>query len=411
MKENTAAVHAQVPVDVATYLLNEKRSEFHAIESRMKVNVVLVPNIHLETPNYTLTRLRHDELNQMEPLPASYQLMEQPAEAEKPTLPSAEAKAPRPQAAVQGITPAQPAPLPATVPSVAPSKPSILQKIFGWLRANPETPQEPVKVKPRAPQHEALRRERDRRHGGGRGDSALGQRRGQEAGRGQRPRESDSEGRMQNKPAPEKGAGRTFDTVRPRADGESRNRGQERPDRPARSERHDRPARPEGTNEQHAEGGRGRRRRGRRDRGPGPERAIPGQQQMPAIEAVLVDVPAAPVQEHAIEAAPVRVTPPREVSAEVVSEAPHETEPLHHEMAPVHIEPAHHVPQVDISRAAATIPSFELPPDLIQVETAPGKAGQRMEAEPAQSGERPRRPRAPEEPISSEPLVQIETRH
>ena len=50
MKENTAAVHAQVPVDVATFLLNEKRSEFHAIESRLKVNVVLVPNIHLETP-------------------------------------------------------------------------------------------------------------------------------------------------------------------------------------------------------------------------------------------------------------------------------------------------------------------------------------------------------------------------
>src|SRR4029077_20405110 len=59
MKENTAAVHAQVPVDVATYLLNEKRSEFHAIEQRLKVNVILIPNINLETPNYTLTRLRH----------------------------------------------------------------------------------------------------------------------------------------------------------------------------------------------------------------------------------------------------------------------------------------------------------------------------------------------------------------
>ena len=52
MKENTAAVHAQVPVDVATFLLNEKRSEFHAIEQRLKVSVVLIPNVHLETPNY-----------------------------------------------------------------------------------------------------------------------------------------------------------------------------------------------------------------------------------------------------------------------------------------------------------------------------------------------------------------------
>jgi len=121
------------------------------------------------------------------------------------------------------------------------------------------------------------------------------------------------------------------------------------------------------------------------------------------------------VQEHAIEAAPVQVTPPRETAVEIVSEAPLETVAVHHETVPVHIEPAHHVPQVDISRAAATIPSFELPPDLIQVETAPGKAGQTMEAEPpaelTQPGERPRRPRAPEEPISSEPLVQIETRH
>src|SRR5262245_7526552 len=270
MKENTAAVHAQVPVDVATYLLNEKRSEFHAIESRMKVNVVLVPNIHLETPNYTLSRLRHDELNQMEPLPASYQLMERPAESEQPALPSAEPKVQRPQAAVQGITPAQPAPVPPTLPPAAPSKPSILQKIFGWLRTKPETPQEPVKVKPRAPQHEALRRERDRRHGG-RSDNASGPRRPQEAGRSQRPRENDSERRPPNRPPSEKGAGRTPEVARQRTDAESRNRGQERPERPerpGRSERHERGPRPEATSEQHSEGGRGRRRRGRRERSP-----------------------------------------------------------------------------------------------------------------------------------------------
>ena len=45
MKENTAVLHAQVPVDVATYLLNEKRAEIHAIEARLKVNVVLIPNV------------------------------------------------------------------------------------------------------------------------------------------------------------------------------------------------------------------------------------------------------------------------------------------------------------------------------------------------------------------------------
>src|SRR4030088_334115 len=60
MKENTAAIHAQVPVDVATYLLNEKSSEIFKIEARLKVNVLLIPNPNLATPNYHVERLRHD---------------------------------------------------------------------------------------------------------------------------------------------------------------------------------------------------------------------------------------------------------------------------------------------------------------------------------------------------------------
>ena len=63
MKENTGAVHAQVPVDVASFLLNEKRAEIQKLEARLKVNIVLVPNPHLETPHYKVQRLKHDELN------------------------------------------------------------------------------------------------------------------------------------------------------------------------------------------------------------------------------------------------------------------------------------------------------------------------------------------------------------
>ncbi|MEN9783962.1 MAG: hypothetical protein RJA24_1305, partial [Pseudomonadota bacterium] len=58
MKDNTASVHAQVPVDVATFLLNEKRVDLQLLEARHRVNVLLIPNIHIETPNYTVTRLR-----------------------------------------------------------------------------------------------------------------------------------------------------------------------------------------------------------------------------------------------------------------------------------------------------------------------------------------------------------------
>src|SRR3546814_12125946 len=47
MKEGTASMHAQVPVDVATFLLNEQRADIHNIESRLKVNLILIPKIKL----------------------------------------------------------------------------------------------------------------------------------------------------------------------------------------------------------------------------------------------------------------------------------------------------------------------------------------------------------------------------
>ncbi|MBI5436212.1 MAG: Rne/Rng family ribonuclease, partial [Nitrosomonadales bacterium] len=62
MKEHSAAIHVQVPIDVATFLLNEKRTDIHHIESRLKVSVTLIPNMHLETPHYNVARLRHDDM-------------------------------------------------------------------------------------------------------------------------------------------------------------------------------------------------------------------------------------------------------------------------------------------------------------------------------------------------------------
>src|SRR5450759_2819987 len=96
MKDNSAQIVAQVPVDVATYLLNEKRAEFHSIESRLKVNIVLIPNIHLETPNYTVTRLKHEELNLAELPPPSYEMVAVPEKAEA-QLPSAQQEQPAPR--------------------------------------------------------------------------------------------------------------------------------------------------------------------------------------------------------------------------------------------------------------------------------------------------------------------------
>src|SRR6476620_9151559 len=112
MKDNTAQIIAQVPVDVATFLLNEKRAEIHTIEARFKVNVLLVPNTYLETPNYKVTRLRHDDLNQGEPMPASFNMVEKPEEEDPVKQKKEEAKEPRQEAMVKGITTGAPAPMP-----------------------------------------------------------------------------------------------------------------------------------------------------------------------------------------------------------------------------------------------------------------------------------------------------------
>ena len=60
-KEGTGALHAQVPVDVATFLLNEKRAEVTKLEHRYRVPIVLIPNTFLETPHYHIERLRADD--------------------------------------------------------------------------------------------------------------------------------------------------------------------------------------------------------------------------------------------------------------------------------------------------------------------------------------------------------------
>src|SRR5512135_3524018 len=81
MKENTGAIHAQVPVDVATFLLNEKRVDIARIEVRHRINLVIVPNRQLETPQHEIVRLRHDQLNQEGTVLASYQMAEKAEKA------------------------------------------------------------------------------------------------------------------------------------------------------------------------------------------------------------------------------------------------------------------------------------------------------------------------------------------
>ena len=62
LKENTKEVHAIVPVQVASYLLNEKRDSVSAIEKRQGgVRAIIVPNDQMETPHYSVLRVRSGE--------------------------------------------------------------------------------------------------------------------------------------------------------------------------------------------------------------------------------------------------------------------------------------------------------------------------------------------------------------
>ena len=136
MKENTGAVHVQVPVDVATFLLNEKRPDIQAIELRHKVTILLIPNVHLETPAHTITRLRHDDLNNEDERAPSYKMVDQPSEEETRKNNPADKQKPRQEAAVKGITPAQPAPVVAEKQAVLPvTPPAATGGLLGWLKS------------------------------------------------------------------------------------------------------------------------------------------------------------------------------------------------------------------------------------------------------------------------------------
>ena len=83
-KERTSKVIAQLPVEVATYLLNEKRDWVQNLEDRNETQVVLVANSHLETPHYDVRRIRDDQMDLPENMGASFALVHAPVEPESP---------------------------------------------------------------------------------------------------------------------------------------------------------------------------------------------------------------------------------------------------------------------------------------------------------------------------------------
>jgi len=140
IKDNTSQIHAQVPVSVATYLMNEKREGVRRIEQRNGIRVFIIPNEHLETPNYDVTRIRIDE----EIEDASYTLPKVPEHTDKLYHPASETVKEKP--AISAINMAQtsapaptapvasPAPAKTVAPQVA-TQPSLVTRVVGWINS------------------------------------------------------------------------------------------------------------------------------------------------------------------------------------------------------------------------------------------------------------------------------------
>ena len=230
MKENTGAVHVQVPVDVATFLLNEKRPDIQAIELRHKVTILLIPNVHLETPAHTITRLRHDDLNNDDVREPSYKMVDQPIEeATRNGNGKDEAAKPRQEAVIKGISPEQPAPVvsekapePTPAPVVAAQpQPGLFARLFSWFRSEPAPQAQPVAApapetrKPREGRGDGRRERgegRDGRRNGRNGNRRDEERNGERGERKERnadkaPREElagNPEGRQERRPRGER---------------------------------------------------------------------------------------------------------------------------------------------------------------------------------------------------------------
>ncbi|HEY4881971.1 MAG TPA: Rne/Rng family ribonuclease [Steroidobacteraceae bacterium] len=244
-KDRTARLIVQVPVDVATYLINEKRDALRALEDKSHAQMVIVPNPHIQTPEYSIRRVRDDEAQLAENSQVSYQIPAAPAVADAAER---DRKPPAEQPAVAALLPRTAAPIvappaPKHVPPVeAVSRPGLFARMKRWFEA---APVEPVASQqngtPAAAEREPTRE--PRRSHSERGDrGSRGSR-----GRDRRPeRHGNGRGREEARFEPRGNAERGRDEPRPQPRREEPRRDEPRRDEPRRDEpRRDEPRRME----------------------------------------------------------------------------------------------------------------------------------------------------------------------
>ncbi|MEM1261794.1 MAG: Rne/Rng family ribonuclease [Pseudomonadota bacterium] len=143
-KERTSKVIADLPTDVATYLLNEKREWVQSLEDNNDVHIVLIANPDLDTPHYSIRRVRDDQTELPENTGSSYNLSESTDDESLPTW--TDGKPPAEQAAVIAVAPTTPAPIPQ--PVAEPQKPGLFVRLWRALFAAGDE-QKPAKQRKR----------------------------------------------------------------------------------------------------------------------------------------------------------------------------------------------------------------------------------------------------------------------
>ena len=144
IKDNTSQIHAQVPVSVATYLMNEKREAIRRIETRHGIRVFVIPNEHLETPNHEVIRIRIDE----EIEDVSYNMVKVPELTSNLYQPASDAVKEKPAiSAINIADSAAPRPAPKAEQKTEPS-PGLFSAIGNWFAKLFAASEEKPEVKP-----------------------------------------------------------------------------------------------------------------------------------------------------------------------------------------------------------------------------------------------------------------------
>ncbi|AKD37896.1 ribonuclease E [Pasteurella multocida subsp. multocida OH4807] len=168
LKENTKQVHTIVPVEIASYLLNEKRKAIYSIEKRHEVDIVVVPNEAMETPHFSVFRVRDgEEVNEL-----SYNLVKLHQDQDDHFVPeeslvsrNIETAAVTTETVLEGAAVSMAIPAPAPSPEKkTEQKPSLLSRLFAKLKALfADKPIEEEKSKNNRNRNNRPRRNQDRR--------------------------------------------------------------------------------------------------------------------------------------------------------------------------------------------------------------------------------------------------------